>query len=105
MALLHVVNRSPHESSALAQCLQRAGSGDTILLTEHGVYAALADGVVGDLLAAAMPRLGEGAICALRPDLEARGIGSEEVQSIIQLVDYEDFVDLAVRYPLILSWF
>ncbi|MCK7492951.1 MAG: sulfurtransferase complex subunit TusB [Comamonadaceae bacterium] len=105
MATLHLVSRSPYESNALMQCLDRAGFGDTVLLIEHGVYAALADAAVCHLLAMAAPRLGGDAICVLRPDLEARGIALDEVRSTIQLLEYDSFVDLAARHSRILSWF
>jgi tRNA 2-thiouridine synthesizing protein B len=49
--------------------------------------------------------LGQLGIYALKPDLEARGIASEELLEGVQEIDYEGFVDLVVHYPLSHSWF
>ncbi|MDD5036045.1 MAG: sulfurtransferase complex subunit TusB [Methylococcaceae bacterium] len=102
MGILHLVNRSPHESQTLIQCLERAGEGDSILLLESGVYAALKDGVFAPKLAEAMRHL---PVYVLREDLEARGIAIEEICAEVSVTDYEGFVDLSVMFSPIQSWF
>jgi tRNA 2-thiouridine synthesizing protein B len=102
MPVLHLVSRSPRESQALACCLARAGASDVVLLSENGVYAALTTSEGDAPIRAALGQLG---IYALKPDLEARGIASEELLEGVQEIDYEGFVDLAVHYPLSHSWF
>jgi tRNA 2-thiouridine synthesizing protein B len=101
MAVLHLVNRSPGTSLALAQCLHRAGPGDALLLLEGGVYAALQDHEFAARLRLAMRHL---AVYALSPDLEARGIAEGEVTEGISLVDYAGFVHLSLSHRPIMSW-
>ena len=38
--MLHIVNKSPAQTSALASCLRLAKDGQALLLTEDAVYAA-----------------------------------------------------------------
>ena len=38
--MLHTINKSPFQNSALENCLRLARDGDVILLLEDGVYAA-----------------------------------------------------------------
>lgn len=102
MPVLHVVSRSPHEAQALAQCLARVGEGDAVLLSENGVYAALRDSLGCESIRGALARL---RVYVLTSDLEARGISPGEVLKGVEAVDYEGFVDLAVRYSLCQSWF
>jgi len=40
-AMLHLINKSPFERTALDSCLRLAKPGSSILLIEDGVYAAL----------------------------------------------------------------
>ncbi len=102
MGVLHLVNRSPGESLALAQCLERACAGDAVLLLESGVYAVLKDSVFAPTrLVESMPRV---AIHALAPDLAARGIAAEEVLAGVVLIDYVGFVELSVIHTPIISW-
>ena len=101
MGVLHLVNRSPGESLALAQCLERAGANDAVLLLEGGVYAALKDSVFAPKLASSTQCV---TIHALAPDLRARGIAAEEVLAGVVLVDYEGFVELSILHNPIISW-
>lgn len=102
MGVLHLINRSPGESPALAQCLDRVGEGDAVLLLEGGVYAVLQDSFFAPSLRAAM---GKVSIHALSADLAARGIAAEEIVEGVVLVDYEGFVRLSLAHAPILSWF
>lgn len=97
---LHLVGRSPGESSALSSCLARLGDEDGLLLLESGVYAvsALASPVEG-----LTPVLARSAVYALAPDLAARGLHA--VAPGVQTLDYEGFVALTLRYARTLSWF
>jgi len=101
MGALHLVSRSPHESSSLAQCLERVAEGDAVLLLAGAVYAALKDSVFAPRLQAALARV---EVCALAPDLAARGVAAEEVLAGLVLVDYEGFVALSLRHAPALSW-
>jgi tRNA 2-thiouridine synthesizing protein B len=102
MGVLHLVSRSPHESSSLALCLARAGEGDAVLLLEDAVYAALNDSAFAPQLQQACGKL---ALYVLTPDLVVRGIETEERIAGLMPVDYAGFVELSLRHTPILSWF
>ena len=99
--MLHMVNKSPFERTALASCLRCARKGDAVLLFEDGVIAARQasaaqtgiDGAVKDLK-----------LFVLGPDLEARGIAPEQVLAGIEIVDYGGFVDLVAENNPVQSW-
>ena len=101
MGALHLVNRSPGESPALSQCLQRVANGDAVLLLESGVYAGLKESAFAARLAASM---GQTRIHALEPDMATRGIAGEEMMDGIVLVDYAGFVGLSVLHNPIITW-
>ena len=101
MGVLHLVARSPHESSSLADCLARAGEGDAVLLLEGGVYAALKGSVFASRLQEAAGRV---AVHVLAPDLAARGVAAEETVGGLVAVDYAGFVELSERHNPIVSW-
>ena len=95
--MLHIVNKSPAQSNALASCLRLAQDGHALLLIEDAVYAASAE---ANALAGARGRL---KLYALAPDLAARGMMAR-VGADITLVDYAGFVDLVAEYPTSQSW-
>ena len=100
MAMLHTVNKSPYERGALESCLAHARAGDTVLLIEDGVYAALKEGKAAELLATA-----EGVkITALSADLKARGIDAGKMVDGVEVVDYAGFVDLVTATDKTQSW-
>jgi tRNA 2-thiouridine synthesizing protein B len=101
MGVLHLASRSPHASSGLARCLERAGEGDAVLLLEGAVYAALKGSAAEPMLREAMGRL---AVYALEPDLLARGVAADEVLDGVARIGYEGFVDLSLRHASALSW-
>lgn len=93
--MLHTVNKSPFQNSALENCLRLARDGDVILLLEDGVYAAAAGTAKSSLIERALKRH---AVYAIEADLKARGIGNllKEVRS----ASYGDFVDLVEQHPV-----
>ena len=101
MALLHTVNKSPFERSALESCLRHALDGSSILFIEDGVYALVRGTRYESTLAEASSRV---TLYALRPDLEARGIEPGRLVAGVKLVDYHGFVDLAVEHDRVQSW-
>src|SRR5579872_3049093 len=122
--MLHIINKSPTESYALASCLRVAKADDVIVLIENGVLAAFVQfpfeffgNGLPVLDAAYHPwsrrpsksqmEIEQGksglAIYALRSDLIARGI-LDKVLPEVQIIDYEDFVDLAVHHHPTQSW-
>lgn len=101
MAMLHTVNKSPFEKNALASCLDHALDGAALLLTEDGVYGALAGTRFEPLLREAQARL---RVYALEPDLRARGLDVTRVIEGIEVVGYDGFVDLAVEHDKVQAW-
>lgn len=98
--MLHIVNKSPYERTALESCLGYAAPGSAVLLIEDGVYAATRGNVAEPKLREAMQQI---AVYALGPDLEARGV-KERVMDGIKLVDYGGFVDLVAEHSNCQSW-
>ncbi len=101
MATLHTVNKSPFATQAFLSCLGHAKDGDTVLMIEDGVLGASAGSGISDAISA---RLGSIKICALGPDLNARGIDAGRVIEGVELVDYAGFVDLAASHDLNHAW-
>lgn len=99
--ILHTINKSPFEKNSLDTCLRLAKEGSTILLIEDAVYAAPKGTAVEEKIAAATTRY---RICALAPDLKARGLGESELVDGIRLVDYGGFVDLVAEHDTVQTW-
>ncbi len=99
--MLHTVNKSPFEKNSLDTCLRLSVAGSHILLIEDGVYGALPGTSVEPRVVAAMR---ERKIYALDADLKARGIDPSEIIDGIEVVGYEQFVDLAARCDKVQSW-
>jgi len=98
--MLHIVNKSPRQSSTLQSCLRLAQPGQALLLIEDGVYAATPAGA----LACGMPEAAQQLkVYVLRPDLEARGMAGRLVAGITA-IDYEGFVDLVTEHPINQTW-
>ncbi len=101
MTPLHIVNKSPFDNRALADCLARLTDGAALLLIEDGVFGALA--------ALSLPGLTDlahqGRLYALTPDLSARGLTAERLLQGLRQVDYPGFVDLTVAHSPVQSWF
>ena len=98
--MLHTVNKSPFEHSALDTCLRYARQGASVLLIEDGVYAAARDTAVAKKMQEALKRV---RVYALKPDVEARGM-QNRVMDGVRLVDYAGFVDLVVEHNAVQAW-
>lgn len=98
--MLHTVNKSPFERNSLESCLRMAKSGNAILLIEDGVYGALNNSALTEQVSKAMADV---SIFALKPDVDARGIG-DKIMDGVKLVSYDGFVDLAAEYKSVQSW-
>lgn len=96
--VLHTVNRSPYQNSALKQCLAFISAPAALLLIEDGTYAAtnaaehylatLPDGIT---------------VYALQADIEARGLNN--LHSQIHVIDDAGFVDLSVVCERMQAWY
>ena len=101
MSILHLVNKSPTDRNAFDTCFRMASPGDSILLIEDGVYAALAN---ADFASKITSRLDNFSFYVLGPDVAARGLGDTSLIGDISVVDYEGFVDLVADNEVTQSW-
>jgi tRNA 2-thiouridine synthesizing protein B len=99
--MLHIVNKSPFEHSALDSCLRLAKKGSAILLIEDGVLAAQKGTSLNAKVAAATETF---EVFALGPDLKARGLDEGRLVAGIRVIDYGGFVDLVVERGTTQSW-
>ena len=97
--MLHIINKSPHNSTTLDSCLNTATGGD-ILLIEDAVYAATRGNMAEARLRAAMSKFN---VHVLIPDLEARGL-ADRIAEGISAVDFGGFVDLVANSKTCQSW-
>src|SRR3972149_3362619 len=98
--MLHIVNKSPFERTALESCLRFGRDGSAVLLIEDGVYAATRGNAAELKIREAMGRL---KVYVLQPDLEARGMQDAVIDGV-ELVDYGGFVDLVAGHKAAQSW-
>jgi tRNA 2-thiouridine synthesizing protein B len=100
MQMLHIVNKSPLERNSLDSAMRMVKPGSTILLIEDGVYAVTKGNQVESKIKEAMKNC---SVCALWPDLEARGMQDTVIDGVKQ-VDYNGFVDLVAENASVMSW-
>ena len=98
--MLHIVNKSPFQTSTLESCLRMAQPGSAILLIEDGIYAATAGSSLEARIREAQATI---KVYALQPDMDARGVTPKLLEGIT-LVDYGGFVDLTAEYKTSHSW-
>ncbi len=101
MSTLNVLNKSPFEKKTMEQCLARLADGDSVLMIEDAVVAALADTAI----ASQLESVGAAhALYVLEPDLAARGLSSSSRLAAVKVVDYSGFVELATTHERVHSW-
>ncbi len=98
--MLHIINQSPFNSHALADCLRFAAATDVILLIEDGVYAALADSPALQFL---QPQFAQRSVYALQEDILKRNISNKTLVTI-KTIDYAGFVDLTLAHFPTQTW-
>ncbi len=96
--MLHTVNKSPFQNTALMDCARFLQPGDLLLLLEDGVFACQTGTIHSTLVEDLMQRV---TVYALRADLKARAI--TQLIPGIQVTDYEGFVDLVEKHK-VHSW-
>ncbi len=99
--ILHLVNKSPTERNGFDTCLRMAKPGDSVLMIEDGVYAALANADFAKTIIGSMNDL---SFYALGPDITARGLNDVPLIEDVHVVDYEGFVDLVTETDVTQSW-
>ncbi len=98
--MLHIVNKSHMQASALQTCLRLAQPGSALLLIEDAVYAATQAGAASCSMTDALQQL---KVYVLQPDLQARGMASR-LQAGVTAIDYAGFVDLVAEHPNNQTW-
>ena len=98
--MLHIVNKSHAQTSALASCLRLAKDGHALLLTEDAVYAATPAGAAACGLSQSIGRL---QVHVLLPDAQARGMAGKLIDGVAT-VGYDGFVDLVAEHSTNQSW-
>ncbi len=97
MSILHIVNKSPYEKNSVTRAVGYAKDGDTVLLIEDAVYAAVQSG-------SASAQLDGHDVAVMGSDLAARGIAEDKLADGISVVDYAGFVDLVEAKDSTQSW-
>ncbi|MGC3874379.1 sulfurtransferase complex subunit TusB [Halomonas sp. GXIMD04776] len=95
--LLHLLNRSVASSHVYREALRAMGDDDCLLLTEDGVYGAVAP-LVEHFSSIS------GRLFALREDLASRGLEGRCAEQVI-VVDMDGFVQLTEEAERTVSWF
>jgi tRNA 2-thiouridine synthesizing protein B len=98
--MLHIVNKSPFQTTTLDTCLRMAQPGHALLLIEDAVYAATVGSAAEARVRQACASL---KVYALQPDMDARGVTGKLIDGVTP-VDYAGFVDLTVDYSTSHSW-
>ena len=98
MSTLHIASSSPFQTHALQSALKVVLKNDAILLIQNGVYAAVDEPKLAQMLAAADGLM----VYALVEDVNARALPSLAKQVI--KVSYTDFVQLVCQHHNSVSW-
>lgn len=86
------------DGPALNDCLRQLQPGDSLLLLEDAVYAALAGREADNT-----PPLAGVTLYVLEEDLAARGI-SDKIQRGFSTVSYSAFVELCLAHTQVVNW-
>lgn len=100
--MLHTVNKSPFERNSLESCLHFVRQGHSILLYEDGIYAALKGTTFEPKITEALTQ--NYSVYVLVPDLEARGMRTDNIIAGIKPIDYAGFVDLVAENKTVQAW-
>ena len=97
---LHIINKSPYESTQLQRCLACAQPGNSIIFIEDGVYALATNAALSPTIEQASTHY---LLYGLKADIEARGLNDRLIKDV-KLIDYDDWVDLVILYDKTISW-
>lgn len=96
MANLYLISRSCFQSKTPETAISRAGPNDAFMFIGDGVYSVLPSSSIFSSIKARET-------FALVDDAAARGLIQKIPQS--HLIDFEQFVDLTLRYDRVISWY
>ena len=102
MSTLHTINKSPYVHNSLSSCLKVCTENDGILLLEDGVFGILTSAPGAEELQILIKRGIK--VFALINDIKARGL-EEKVAQDIELIDYNEFVQLTLDHNCVQSWY
>ena len=105
--LLHTVNKSASDNSALRDCLVVVSADDAVLLIENGVYGALNNAPSEFTHIENIKQLSASGtrFYVLQADCEARGLDTSTLLPAFTIIDDTGFVDLAAEASAIQSWY
>ena len=105
--LLHTVNKSVFDNSALGDCLQVVSANDAVLLIENGVYAALNSSPIESAHRQSIKQLSANGtrFYVLQADCAARGLEPSALLPLFDITDDIGFVALAAEAVAIQSWY
>ncbi|MCG1034022.1 sulfurtransferase complex subunit TusB [Bacillus amyloliquefaciens] len=95
--MLHTLSHSPWHCN-IESLLSMLREGDTVLLIQDGVLAAVEGSRFVDILCNAPI-----SVSALKDDIEARGLIGQ-ISTKIDVVSYTDFVNLAIQHTGQMNW-
>lgn len=96
--ILHIINKSPIQHSALHDALPFINTDDKVILIDDGVYAAIANtGSMNKITALHCQCM------VLNDDAEMRGI--KNIDQSVQMIDMQDFVELVFKASKNISWY
>ena len=78
--MLHIVNKSPFQTTTLDTCLRMAQPGHALLLIEDAVYAATVGSAAEARVRQACASL---KVYALQPDMDARGVTGKLIDAFV----------------------
>ena len=92
--LLHTVNKSAFDNSALGDCLRVAAPNDAVLLIENGVYGALNSSQDESDHSRSIKQLSANGtrFYVLKADCEARGLGDSALPSRQETANASDCI-------------
>ncbi len=105
--LLHTVNKSVFDNTALDDCLYVVAKSDAVLLIENGVYSALNNLQRSSTHLEKIQQLAdEGTrFYLLQADCEARGLVASSLLPAFTIINDTGFVSLAAEASAIQSWY
>ena len=101
MYMLHTINKSPFENSTMSSCIAMCSQDSSILFIEDGVISVMKSTKFSELIENALK---EFKMYVLKPDLEARGLSLNNVIEGVEIVGYDEFVDLTTEHKTVQSW-
>tara|TARA_B100000965_G_scaffold41466_1_gene30497 strand:+ start:224 stop:526 length:303 start_codon:yes stop_codon:yes gene_type:complete len=99
--MLHTINKSPFENSTMSSCIAMCSQDSSILFIEDGVISVMKSTKFSELVENALK---EFKMYVLKPDLEARGLSLNNVIEGVEIVGYDEFVDLTTEHKTVQSW-